>query len=96
MQGTNRAAAEALDMFVAFYGAEAANLALKVMATGGVYISGRIALSMIEKLQSRTFLDAFAATGPENIRQVLRKIPIHIVNSELNGLYGAANFASHL
>jgi glucokinase len=96
MKGANAAAIAALDLFVAFYGAEAANLALKVMATGGIYISGGIALSIIEKLKSQTFLDAFRATGPENIRQVLAKIPIHIVNFEHNGLYGAANFAAHL
>ena len=90
------AAVEAQNMFTAFYGAEAANLALKVMATGGVYISGGIALGMVEQLKSSIFLDAFRATGPESIRQVLRKIPIHIVNFELNGLYGAANYARHL
>ena len=96
MKGTNRACVEALDLFVAFYGAEAANLALKVMATGGVYIGGGIAPNIVAKLRSKTFVDAFVATGPENIRQVLVKIPVHIVNFELNGLYGAANFATHL
>jgi glucokinase len=94
--GSNAACVEALNLFVAFYGAEAANLALKVMATGGVYIGGGIALRIVEKLQSNLFLDAFRATGPETIRAVLGKIPVHIVNFELNGLYGAANFAAHL
>lgn len=96
MKGTSAACVEALNLFVAFYGAEAANLALKVMATGGVYIGGGIALSMIEKLKSAIFLDAFLATGPQNIRAVLRKIPVQIINFELNGLYGAANYASRL
>ena len=96
MNGSNRACVEALDLFVAFYGAEAANLALKVMATGGVFIGGGIAPNIVAKLKSRTFVDAFLATGPENIRRVLAKIPIHVVNFELNGLYGAANFAAHL
>ena len=96
VKGTNAAAVAALDLFVTFYGAEAANLALKVMATGGVYVGGGIALSIVDKLKSNLFLDAFRATGPQTIRQVLAKIPIHIVNFELNGLYGAANFAAHL
>jgi glucokinase len=87
---------EALQVFVACYGAAAANLALKVMATGGVYIGGGIAPSIIPKLTSDLFLDPFRATGPENIREVLRKVPVHVVNFELNGLYGAANFARHL
>ena len=96
MAGSNRACVEALDLFVTFYGAEAANLALKMMATGGVYIGGGIAPNIVDKLRSKTFVDAFLATGPDNIRQVLAKIPVHVVNFELNGLYGAANFASHL
>jgi glucokinase len=96
MKGTNAACVEALNLFAAFYGAEAANVALKVMATGGVYIGGGIALRIIEKLKSNLFLDAFRATGPDNIRAVLRRMPIHIVNCELTGLYGAANFAAHL
>jgi glucokinase len=95
-QGRNRACEEATEMFVALYGAEAAQLALKVMAIGGVYVGGGIALSIVEKLKSRTFLDAFLTTGPENLRAVLRKIPVHIVNFELNGLYGAANYAKRL
>ncbi|MEA2710292.1 MAG: glucokinase [Phycisphaerales bacterium] len=96
MKGTNAACVEALELFVAFYGAEAANLALKVMATGGVYLGGGIAPNIVAKLNSATFIDAFLATGPQNIREILRKIPIHLVNFELNGLYGAANFAAHL
>jgi glucokinase len=96
MNGSNAACAAALDMFVAFYGAEAAQLSLKVMAIGGVYIGGGIAASMVERLRSPLFLDSFFNTGPMNIRAVLRKIPVHVVTFELNGLYGAANFARHL
>jgi glucokinase len=96
MDRSNRAAIDALDLFVGFYGAEAANLALKVMASGGVYIGGGIAPHIIDKLTSPIFLDAFFATGPENIRAVLRKIPVQIINFELNGLYGAAHHASRL
>ena len=96
VDGTNRACVEALDLFVAIYGAESANLALKVLATGGVYIGGGIAPRIVDKLTSPTFLDPFFATGPENIRAVLRKVPVHIVNFELNGLFGAANHASRL
>lgn len=96
MKKTNRACAETMDLFAGFYGAEAANLTLKVLATGGVYIGGGIAPHIVEKLKSSTFLDAFCSTGPENIRQVLRKVPIHIINFELNGLYGAANHARSL
>ena len=94
--GGNAACVAALDLFIACYGAEAANLALKMMATGGVYIGGGIAPSIVDKLESNLFLDAFFGTGPLNLRAVLRKIPVHVINFELNGLYGAANFARHL
>jgi glucokinase len=96
LHNRNAACVEALDLCVAFYGAEAAQLALKVMATGGVYLAGGIAPQIADKLASPTFLDAFFATGPENIRALLRRIPIYIVNFELNGLYGAANHARRL
>jgi glucokinase len=96
MDGSSGACALALDLFVVFYGAEAANLALKMMAVGGVYIGGGIAPQIADKLKSGLFLDAFTSTGPENLRAVLRKVPIHIVNFELNGLYGAANYAKGL
>ena len=96
MNNTNAACAAALELFVAFYGAEAAQLALKVMASGGVYLGGGIAASIVERLKSATFLEPFLNTGPSNIRAVLRAIPVHVVTFELNGLYGAANFARHL
>ncbi len=92
----NDACAAALETFVQLYGAESANLALKILAVGGIFISGGIALRMVEKLKSQTYLDAFLSTGPENLRAVLRKVPIHIVNFELNALYGAANHARGL
>jgi len=96
IQNRNTACVEALDLFVAFYGAEAAQLALKVLATGGVFIGGGIAPHIVGKLTSPTFLETFFATGPDNIRALLRKIPISIINFELNGLYGAANHARRL
>jgi glucokinase len=93
---TNPACAEALDLFIACYGAESANLALKMLATGGIYIGGGIAPHIAARLMSDTFVDAFLATGPDNIRALLREIPIHLINFELNGLHGAANHARRL
>lgn len=92
----NHACMEALEWFVSFYGAESAQLALKVLSTGGVFLSGGIAPRIADRLASPTFLEAFFATGPDNVRAVLRKMPIHIVNFELTGLYGAALHAQRL
>jgi glucokinase len=90
------AATAAVKTFVQLYGAESANLALKLLAVGGIYISGGIALHMVEKIKSKDYTDAFLSTGPENLRAVLRKVPVHIVNFELNALFGAANHARGL
>ena len=96
LEKTNEACVITLETFVQLYGSESANLALKLLAVGGVYISGGIALKIVEKIKSNAFLDAFLSTGPENLRAVLRKVPVHIVNFELNALFGAANHARGL
>src|SRR5207237_1397627 len=56
---SNKACVAAMDLFVHFYGAEAGNLALKLLAVGGVYLGGGIAPRILEKLKSPAFLDAF-------------------------------------
>ena len=86
----------ALELFVRLYGSEAGNLALKILATGGVYVGGGIAPHIIDKLKSPAFLDAFVNKGPEKIRTVLRAIPIYVINFDLCALYGAANHASRM
>ncbi|HEX3359049.1 MAG TPA: glucokinase [Tepidisphaeraceae bacterium] len=96
MENSNRAAFAAMDLLVHFYGAEAGNLALKLLAVGGVYLGGGIAPRIIDKLKSPAFLDAFFSKGPEKMRPMLRKIPVYIINFDLNGLYGAANVARRL
>jgi len=55
---------EAMHIFVEIYGTEAANLAFKVMATGGVYLGGGIAPKILPKLQDGRFMKAFRTTGP--------------------------------
>ena len=64
---------QALDLFVSFYGAEAGNLALKMLATRGVYIGGGIAPKIIGKLQEPRFLEAFCDKG--RLTPVLQLIP---------------------
>ncbi len=93
---TSRAALEAGVRFVRYYGMEAGNLALKLLATGGVYLSGAVAYSHLEQLKSGVFLDAFGDHGPDKLRPVLAKMPIHVVSFEMCALYGAANYARRL
>jgi glucokinase len=97
MDGSNRACSETLDLFIALYGAEAGNLALKYLATGGVYLGGGIAPKIAARIRtSKEFLNRFSDKGPGNIQKLLQSMPIYIINSPANALYGAANYARRL
>ena len=82
---------KALDMFVAAYGAEAGNLALKVLSTGGLYVGGGIAPRILVKLKDGAFLQAFTDKG--RLNSVLRRIPVRIVLDSRAALLGAASYA---
>lgn len=81
----------ALDIFVSVYGAEAGNLALKLLATGGVFLSGGIAFKIVTRLQRPDFLQAFVDKG--RLRPLMEGIPVRVVNNEQVGLIGAARYA---
>jgi glucokinase len=80
-----------LDVFVSLYAAEAGNLALKVMATGGLYIGGGIAPKIIDRLRQPAFLDSFAAKG--RLQPVLERIPIRVIMTDRAAFFGAARYA---
>lgn len=82
---------EALNIFTEIYGAEAGNLALKLMATGGIYIGGGIAPKMIEKLSEPRFLAAFLDKG--RLSDVLETIQIKVIMNDKTALLGAARCA---
>jgi glucokinase len=81
-------AVAALDLFVAIYGAEAGNLALKLKATGGVYVGGGIAPKILAKLGDGTFRSAFVAKG--RFADLLGRIPVWVIRAPYVGLRGAA------
>ncbi|HEY1270968.1 MAG TPA: glucokinase [Terriglobales bacterium] len=91
MEGTCSLSEKALEMFAEIYGAEAGNLALKLFATGGVFISGGIAPKILPKLKTHSFLEAFVDKG--RMRPVLEAMPIRVVINENTGLLGAARCA---
>ena len=91
LEGQCPMAVEALRMFVAIYGTEAANLALKIMATGGVYVGGGIAPKILPKLQDGLFMEAFRTTGV--LRRVLENIPVRVILNDKTALLGAACYA---
>ncbi len=82
---------EALKLFVALYGAEAGNLALKVNATGGVFIGGGIAPRIADSLGDGTFMAAFLDKG--RMRSLMDKIRVRVVLDTDCALLGAFNCA---
>lgn len=88
----NAVCEEALRMFVACYGAEAGNLALRSMAVGGVYLGGGIAPKILPALREEGFMAAFAAKG--RFTDFLRTVPVQVICNEETALLGAARRAS--
>jgi glucokinase len=77
---------------VSLYGAEAANLALKVMATGGLFIGVGIAPKILAKLQQPAFLDAFFDKG--RMGKSLKEMPVRVITNDRTALLGAARYAA--
>lgn len=83
---------EALEWFVSLYGSEAGNLALKIMATGGVYLGGGIAPKNLGPLKQGDFVRSFVAKG--RLREVLEQIPVRVILTPKAALLGAARCAA--
>ena len=81
-------------MFVEAYGAEAGNLALRTVATAGVYIGGGIAPKILPALETRPVLDAFCDKEP--MVDLLRTLPVSVILNPAAGLLGAAVRAASL
>ncbi len=84
---------KALDLFVSVYGAEAGNLALKALATGGVYLGGGIAPKILQKLRDGTLMKAFVDKG--RFSELMSRIPVRIILNEKVALSGAAHYCLH-
>lgn len=88
----DRECRQAVEIFVDIFGAEAANLALKCLARGGVYLAGGIAPALFPALRD-TFTAAFADKG--RFADLMREIPVRVVRNPLTPLLGAAYRAAH-
>jgi glucokinase len=91
LAGKSPLCTQALDLLASLYGAEAGNLALKVMATGGVYLGGGIAPKIVGKLRDPVFMNAFTAKG--RMRPLLQAIPVRVILNTKVALLGAALWA---
>jgi len=83
---------EALELFVAAYGAEAGNLGLRFVATAGVYVGGGIAPKILPALQAGGFMDAFRAKAP--LDGLVSRMPVSVILNNRSGLLGAAVHAN--
>lgn len=79
---------DALDLFVEIYGSEAGNLALRAMATAGIYLGGGIAPKILPALEGGRFLEAFRDKPP--MSDLLATVPVQVILNDEAGLVGAA------
>ena len=91
LNGGCDACREALDLFVSALGAEAGNLALRVLPTGGLYVGGGIAPHIVPAIQGSRFLDALSSKG--RMRALVEQIPVFIILEPQAALIGAATQA---
>ena len=91
LAGRSPLCAKALNLFVILLGAEAGNLALKLMASGGVYLGGGIPPKIVKALKGSTFREAFVDKG--RMKPLLEAIPVRVILDEKVGQRGAARCA---
>lgn len=94
LAGGHPLCATALDLFSSIYGSEAGNLALKCLATGGVYVGGGIAPKILPALQNGSFMRGFADKG--RFSQLLMSMQVSVALNPKAPLLGAAYFALRL
>jgi glucokinase len=92
LAGSSTRCVQAMDMFVSYYGAEAGNLGLKLMATGGVYIGGGIAPRILARLQGKGFMEAFTDKAP--MQALVKAMPVRVILNPKAALLGAAHYAA--
>lgn len=92
VNGTDRLCGAAADLFASLYGAEAGNVALKFLATGGIFVGGGIAPRLLPVLQRGAFMESFVQKG--RFAELLHGIPVFVALNDKAPLLGAARFAA--
>ncbi|MEM6989065.1 MAG: glucokinase [Myxococcota bacterium] len=83
---------EVLEWFMELWGSEAGNVALKYLATGGMFLAGGIAPKIVKQLAASRFIERFDDKG--RLRSLLETVPIRIVTNDSTTLQGAAHLAA--
>jgi len=89
--GSSQLCAETMQTFAAAYGAETGNIALKVLAAGGMYLGGGIAPKSLKTLRAGGFVQAFLDKG--RLSPVLEAIAVRVILDDTCALLGAAAYA---
>jgi glucokinase len=89
--GSSDLCTQTMQMFAAAYGAETGNIALKVLAAGGMYLGGGIAPKSLKTLSAGGFIQAFLDKG--RLSPVLESIPVRVILDDTCALLGAAAYA---
>lgn len=87
-RGNDKDCALALELFASIYGAEAGNLALKCMASAGLYVGGGIAPKILKALESGEFIRSFRDKG--RFEEYLGRVPVKVILFDRTALLGAA------
>ena len=88
VEGSAEICIETLNLFMEILGGEAANLALKVLATGGIYIGGGIPPRILPQLASSRFMEVFRNKGRFSV--MMARMPVYVIKNPKVALYGAA------
>ena len=94
MAGSPPICVEAMRLFISAYGAEAGNLALKIMSLGGLYVGGGIARKILPLMTDGTFMRNFTDKG--RFSSLMRDIPVRVALNERTSLIGASLVACRL
>jgi glucokinase len=87
-------AVQTFRIFVDVYGAEAGNMALRVLARGGVFLAGGVAAKNTRFFTDGAFTEAFLRKG--RFRDLLMQVPVDLITDQKVGLRGAAEMARRL
>ncbi len=94
VEGTCPTCEEAVDLFVELYGAQAGNLALSVMALGGIYVGGGVVTKLLPKVKAGGFVAGLRDIG--RFEEMMKQVPVHIILDPKASLLGAAQLALDL
>jgi glucokinase len=92
LAGKDGLSEQALDVFISIYAAETGNLALKLLATGGVYLGGGIAPKLLPRLKEPRFMKIFASKG--RMQGLMESMPVKVITNDNTALMGAARCAA--